>query len=42
MRRANPFILSTVSLAALSASPALAQQTQTDKSPPQTLTNGPI
>src|SRR5439155_8284304 len=38
MRRVNPFILSTVSLAALSASPALAQQTQTDKSPPQTLT----
>ena len=38
MRRANPFILSTVSLVALGASPAFAQQTQTDKSPPQTLT----
>jgi len=37
MRRANPFILSTASLIALSASPAFAQQTQADKSPPQTL-----
>src|SRR3954470_7388861 len=37
MRRVNPFILSTVSLAALSASPALAQQTQADTSPPAAL-----
>src|SRR4051794_29629907 len=38
MRRVNPFILSTVSLAAIIASPAAAQQTQSDKSPPPTLT----
>jgi len=38
MRRVNPFILSTVSLAAIIASPAAAQQTKADKSPPQTLT----
>src|SRR6478672_3438173 len=38
MRRVNPFILSTVSLAALSASPAFAQQTNADQSPPPTLT----
>src|SRR3954464_2150258 len=37
MRRVNPFILSTVSLAALSASPAFAQQTQADTSPPAAL-----
>lgn len=39
MRRINPFILSTVSLAAIVASPAVAQQTKSDKSPPQTLTS---
>jgi outer membrane receptor protein involved in Fe transport len=40
MRRFNPFILSTVSLAAFMASPAAAQvgQTKSDQSPPQTLT----
>jgi outer membrane receptor protein involved in Fe transport len=37
MRRVNPIILSTVSFAALSASPALAQQTQADTPPPATL-----
>ena len=37
MRRFNPFILSTVSLAAIIASPAAAQQTKSDQSPPQTL-----
>ena len=39
MRRFNPFILSSVSLAAIIASPAVAQQTQSDKSPPATLTS---
>ncbi|MFL6725843.1 MAG: TonB-dependent receptor domain-containing protein [Sphingomicrobium sp.] len=41
MRRFNPFILSTVSLAAIIASPAAAaaQQTKSDKSPPQALTS---
>ena len=39
MRRINPFILSTVSLAAIAASPAAAQQTQADQSPPQALTS---
>jgi outer membrane receptor protein involved in Fe transport len=39
MRRVNPFIFSTVSLAALAASPAFAQQTTSDQSPPQTLTS---
>ena len=39
MRRFNPFILSTVSIAALAATPAFAQQTQSDQSPPQTLTS---
>jgi outer membrane receptor protein involved in Fe transport len=40
MRRFNPFILSTVSLAAVIASPAAAQvgQTKSDQSPPQSLT----
>ena len=38
MRRVNPFILTTVSFAALSASPAFAQQTGADQSPPATLT----
>jgi outer membrane receptor protein involved in Fe transport len=38
MRRVNPFILSTVSLAAIVASPAYAQQTKADQSPPQALT----
>jgi outer membrane receptor protein involved in Fe transport len=40
MRRVNPFILSTVSLAALAATPAFAQagQTQSDQAPPSTLT----
>lgn len=40
MRRINPFILSTVSFAALTAAPAFAQtgQTQADQSPPQSLT----
>jgi outer membrane receptor protein involved in Fe transport len=37
MRRVNPFILSSVSLVALTASPAFAQQTQADKSPPAAL-----
>lgn len=37
MRRFNPFILSTVSLAAIVASPAAAQTTKSDKSPPQAL-----
>jgi outer membrane receptor protein involved in Fe transport len=37
MRRINPFVLSTVSLAALVAAPAAAQQTQADQPPPQTL-----
>jgi outer membrane receptor protein involved in Fe transport len=37
MRRVNPIILSTVSFAALSASPAFAQQTQADTSPPAAL-----
>jgi len=39
MRRFNPFILSTVSLAAIVASPAYAQagQTKSDQSPPQAL-----
>src|SRR6476620_3802100 len=39
MRRFNPFILSTVSFAALIASPAAAQETKSDKSPPQALTS---
>lgn len=40
MRRYNPFVLSTVSLAAMIAAPAAAQvgQTKSDQSPPQTLT----
>lgn len=40
MRRVNPFILSTVSLAALAATPAYAQvgQTKSDQAPPQALT----
>ena len=38
MRRFNPFILSTVSLAAIITSPAGAQQAKSDQSPPQTLT----
>jgi outer membrane receptor protein involved in Fe transport len=38
MRRFNPFILSTVSLAAIAASPAAAQQTKSDQPPPQALT----
>jgi outer membrane receptor protein involved in Fe transport len=39
MRRFNPFILSTVSLAAIAVTPAYAQvgQTKSDQSPPQTL-----
>src|SRR5215471_8464030 len=37
MRRFNPFVLSTVSLAAIVASPAAAQQTKADQSPPQAL-----
>jgi outer membrane receptor protein involved in Fe transport len=39
MRRFNPFILSTVSLAAIAATPAYAQvgQTKSDQSPPQAL-----
>ena len=37
MRRVNPIILSTVSFAALTASPALAQQTQADTPPPAVL-----
>jgi outer membrane receptor protein involved in Fe transport len=39
MRRVNPFILSTVSLAAMIASPAAAQQTKADQAPPQTQTS---
>jgi outer membrane receptor protein involved in Fe transport len=39
MRRVNPFILSTVSLAAIIASPAVAQQTKSDTPPPQTQTS---
>ena len=39
MRRFNPFILSTVSLAAIIASPAAAQQTKSDTPPPQTQTS---
>jgi outer membrane receptor protein involved in Fe transport len=39
MRRVNPFILSTVSLAAMIASPAAAQQTKSDTPPPQTQTS---
>jgi len=39
MRRFNPFILSTVSLAAIVASPAVAQQTKADTPPPQTQTS---
>src|SRR5258706_14607514 len=35
MRKVNPFFVSSVSLAALSASPAIAQQAQTDASQPQ-------
>ena len=40
MRRVNPFILSTVSIAALAATPAFAQagQTASDQAPPQALT----
>ena len=40
MRRVNPFILSTVSFAALAATPAFAQagQTASDQAPPQALT----
>lgn len=40
MRRVNPFILSTVSFAALAASPAFGQagQVPADQAPPQTLT----
>jgi outer membrane receptor protein involved in Fe transport len=37
MRRVNPFFLSTASLAALAATPAFAQQTQSDQAPPQSL-----
>lgn len=39
MRRFNPFILSTVSIAAMAAAPAYAQvgQTKSDQSPPQAL-----
>ena len=37
MRRVNPFILSTVSLAALTASPAFAQDTKQDTPPPAAL-----
>jgi outer membrane receptor protein involved in Fe transport len=37
MRRVNPIILSTVSFAALSASPAFAQDTKQDTPPPVTL-----
>lgn len=39
MRRVNPFILSSVSLAALIATPAFAQETQQDTAPPETLTS---
>src|SRR3954454_1072196 len=39
MRRVNPFILSTVSLAAIIASPAAAQQTKSDTPPPQAQTS---
>ncbi|MEO7602851.1 MAG: TonB-dependent receptor [Sphingomicrobium sp.] len=39
MRRVNPFILSTVSLAALIATPAFAQDTKVDTPPPETLTS---
>ncbi len=39
MRRFNPFILSTVSIAALIATPAFAQETQQDTAPPETLTS---
>ena len=39
MRRFNPFILSTVSIAALIATPAFAQETQQDTPPPETLTS---
>jgi outer membrane receptor protein involved in Fe transport len=39
MRRFNPFILSTVSLAAIIASPAAAQQTKSDTPPPQAQTS---
>src|SRR4249919_3910491 len=40
MRRVNPFILSTVSLAAIAVSPAAAQTTQSGKAPPTTVTSG--
>jgi outer membrane receptor protein involved in Fe transport len=39
MRRVNPFILSSVSLAALIATPAFAQDTQQDTPPPEALTS---
>ena len=39
MRRFNPFILSTVSLVAIIASPAIAQQTKSDTPAPQTETS---
>ena len=39
MRVLNPFILSSVSLAAIVASPAAAQQTKADQPPPQVLTS---
>lgn len=38
MRRFNPFVLSTVSLAAVMATPAAAQQTKSDQSPAASLT----
>jgi outer membrane receptor protein involved in Fe transport len=39
MRRFNPFILSTVSLAAIAATPAYAQEVKADQAPPQTMTS---
>ncbi len=40
MRRVNPLILSTVSLAALIASPSFAQDAPADAAPPETLASG--
>jgi outer membrane receptor protein involved in Fe transport len=40
MRRFNPFILSTVSLAAMAATPAFAETQPTNAAPPPTQTNG--
>jgi outer membrane receptor protein involved in Fe transport len=37
MRRVNSFLLSTASFAALAATPAFAQQTQSDQAPPEAL-----